>query len=595
MFGRKAVSGTREKQPSLLRSLPAIGSLIRPYWRSLLLCAGLIGISQVAHLVLPYSSKYLIDTVVLGHSVGQLLPLISIVFASILVHAGCYYSSFMIMADIAIRLTNELRRRLQMHVVHLPIRYFDNNLSGALVSRIMSDPEGMLNLIGIPMLDFFAALLTGAITVYILVQKSWNLTLALVCILSAGGYALYHAFSRVRLLVREMYKIRAEVSGRLSESISGIHVVKGYRAERREEAVFTAGTQRLIDNFMQVRPRMSTVGIAGILLTSFNTLIVMYLGGHWLLSGRWTLGDYAQYSALIMYIVNPVLTFGNTGTLLTQAIAGLDRVGDLIAEKVEDADHRRTVAIRRCDGEVLFDDVSFGYEKDRRVLHNVSFHALPGTVTALVGPSGSGKSTVISLLCAFHKPQSGRILIDKVDLASITLNSYRSQLGLVLQETFLFDGTMRENLLFARPDATEKELMHACRVACVDEFAEKFPKSYDTVVGERGVKLSGGQKQRVSIARAIIADPRILVLDEATSSLDSESEAMIQAGLNYLMQRCTSFVVAHRLSTIRRSNQILVLEEGRIVDRGTHESLYQAEGLYYELYNRQYGAGTICS
>lgn len=585
----KAVNESPKKHASLIRSLPAIGALIRPHWRALLLAAALIAVSQVARLVLPYSSKYLMDTVVLKHQPNKLLPLIAVVFVAILTHATCYFAISLILANTGVKLANDLRRRAQMHLAHLPIAYFDSNLSGTLVTRIMKDSEGMLNLIGPPMLEFFSAILTGSMVLFLLMSKNWQLTLVLICILSAGAYSLYRAFSHVRPLMREQSKIIAEVSGRLTESIGGIRVVKGYRAEKREGETFAKGLQRFLDNAARMNPGNSTIWTTGILLMGFSTLAVMFLGGQWLLDRRWTVGDYVQYAALITYIVNPVFMLVNIGTLFTQAVSGLDRLSEVLVERVEDADHARTTTVPPIEGEVRFDDVCFGYEQDRRVLHNVSFHATPGTVTALVGPSGSGKSTIISLLCAFHKADSGQILIDGIDLASATLDSYRTQLGLVLQETFLFDGTMRENLVFARPDASEEELMNACRMACVDEFAEKLPKGYETLVGERGIKLSGGQKQRVSIARAILANPRILILDEATSSLDSESEAMIQEALGYLMQGRTTLVIAHRLSTIRRADQILVLEAGRILERGTHDFLYQAEGRYYDLYTRQYG------
>jgi len=460
-----------------------------------------------------------------------------------------------------------------LHIAHLPIGYFDSNLSSTLVTRIMTDSDGMGNLTGPAMLDFCAALLTGSMTLFLLISKSWQLTLILLCVLGSGATILYRAFSHVRPLMRDQSKIRAEVSGGLTESIGGIRVVKSYRAEKREGAVYAKGVQRLFDNFMRIRPGTSTIQSTGILLTGLSTLVVVLFGGRWLLESRWTVGDYVQYAALITYIVNPVFMLVNVGTLFTQAVADLNRIGEVFAERVEDKDHARAVAVPPIEGDVRFDDVGFGYELARRVLHNVSFHAAPGTVTALVGPSGSGKSTIISLLCAFHQPQAGQILLDNIDLASVTLDSYRTQLGLVLQETFLFDGTMRENLVFARPDALQEELLEACRMACVDEFADKLPKRYETVVGERGVKLSGGQKQRVSIARAILANPRILILDEATSSLDSESEAMIQEGVSHLLQGRTTFVIAHRLPTIRHADQILVLDEGRILEHGTRRSL----------------------
>jgi subfamily B ATP-binding cassette protein MsbA len=410
-----------------------------------------------------------------------------------------------------------------------------------------------------------------------------------IAILVVFGVILQKAFKTIRPIFRERGVITSEVTGRLTESLGGVRVIKGYHAEEREAKVFAAGVQRLLDNVLKSLTAMSLMSLSATVLMGVVGATVMYIGGNQISAGKITLGDFVTFTAFLAFLIAPMIQVVAIGTQLTEALAGLDRTHEVLSERPEDADPRRVVRLPEITGRVEFDNVTFAYESGKDVLHEVSFDALPGTVTALVGSSGSGKSTTIGLVSAFHVPNEGMVRVDGVDLSTVRLDSYRTQLGVVLQDTFLFDGTIRENVAFARPDATEAEIMNACRIARVDEFAEGFEKGYDTVVGERGVKLSGGQRQRVSIARAILADPRILILDEATSSLDSESEALIQEGLRYLMQGRTTFVIAHRLSTIRRADQILVVEQGRILERGTHESLYQAGGRYYDLYTKQHG------
>jgi subfamily B ATP-binding cassette protein MsbA len=379
------------------------------------------------------------------------------------------------------------------------------------------------------------------------------------------------------------------VTGRLTESLGGVRVVKGYHAEEREASVFGKGVDRLLANVISSLTATSLLSFASTTVLGVVGGLVMLMGGHEVLNGKMTTGDYFQYTMLLAYMIAPVFQIVNVGTQLTEAVAGLDRTMEVLSEKDEFEDPERVNAMPETHGEVRFEDVRFAYEPDKPVLKGITFEARPDTVTALVGSSGSGKSTIISLVCGFHKPDSGAVLVDGVDLSTVRLSDYRGQLGVVLQESFLFDGSIRDNILFSYPDATEEQFVTACRIARVDEFAERFPEGYETIVGERGVKLSGGQRQRLSIARAILANPKILILDEATSSLDSESEAMIQNGLSYLMQGRTTFVIAHRLSTIRRADQILVVEGGEIIERGTHESLYAQGGRYWDLYTRQHG------
>jgi subfamily B ATP-binding cassette protein MsbA len=418
------------------------------------------------------------------------------------------------------------------------------------------------------------------------------MTLLAFSILLTFGILLNYAFAKLRPIFRQRPKINAEVTARLTESLGGVRVVKGYHAEEREGKVFAGGVHRLLDNVIKTLTMTSLMSLSSTVLMGLVSAVIMFLGAQKILAGTMTLGTFITFTIFLGMLIAPLVQIVSIGPQLTEAITGLERTREVLNENPEDEQPDRTIVLNRVTGSVTFEHVDFSYDTGKPVLHDINFDSAPGTVTALVGPSGAGKSTIIGLIAAFYVPTSGRVLVDGYDLAHVRLDSYRTQLGVVLQDTFLFDGTIRENVAFARPHATESEILEACRIARVDEFAEGFENKYDTVVGERGVKLSGGQKQRVSIARAILADPRILILDEATSSLDSESEALIQEGLRYLMRGRTTFVIAHRLSTVRRADQILVVEAGRIVERGTHESLYAAGGRYFELYTKQHGVET---
>lgn len=580
-----------KRKPNLKTLWPEIKALVAP--RKGLLVAGmaLMAINRVAGLVLPYTSKALLDKVLSQTNPHpELLPkIIALVFSAMIVQAITSFSLTQLLSKAGQRLIAEMRRQVQKHVGLLSVAYYDENRTGTLVARIMSDVEGVRNLVGTGLVEFVGGLLTAVLAFVYLLHRSALVTLTVFSVVGLFVFVLQYAFKKIRPIFRERAKINSEVTGRLTESLGGVRVIKGYHAEEREASVFGVGVERLLANVMKSLTMTSVLGSASTTVLGLVSALVMWLGGHAVLNHSWTVGDYFSYNMFLAIMVMPIFQIVNIGTQLTEAFAGLDRTREIMAELEENQDPRRRAKMPPIDGNVRFEKVEFAYEADKPVLHGISFEAQPGTVTALVGSSGSGKSTVISLICAFHTPTSGRVLVDEVDLASVDLNTYRSQLGVVLQDSFLFDGSIRENILFSRPEATEEQFLFACRTARVDEFAERFPEGYDTIVGERGVKLSGGQRQRLSIARALLAEPRILILDEATSSLDSESEAMIQAGLAKLMEGRTTFVIAHRLSTIRRADQILVVEQGRIVERGNHSELFALGGRYYDLYTRQHG------
>jgi subfamily B ATP-binding cassette protein MsbA len=482
--------------------------------------------------------------------------------------------------------------KVQGHIGRLPVTFYDANKTGVLVSRIVSDVEGVRNLVGTGLVEFAGGIMTAILALIILIKISLTMTAVAAVILIIFAVGVNKAFKTIRPIFRARPKINAEVTGRLTESLGGVRVVKGYHAEAREEKVFAAGVQRLLDNVIKTLTATSLMSLGATALMGVVSAAIMLLGVRQIIAGTMTLGTFFTYTIFLGMLVAPVFQIVGIGPQMTEALAGLERTREVLNEKPEQESANRTVQLGRIAGGVVFEKVDFSYDSGKQVLHDINFESAPGTVTALVGPSGAGKSTIIGLIAAFYVPSSGRVLVDGNDLSQVRLDTYRTQLGVVLQDTFLFDGTIRENVGFARPEASEQEILAACHIARVDEFAESFELKYDTIVGERGVKLSGGQKQRVSIARAILADPRILILDEATSSLDSESEALIQEGLRYLMRGRTTFVIAHRLSTIRRADQILVIEAGRIIERGTHESLYALAGRYYDLYTKQHGLET---
>jgi ABC-type multidrug transport system fused ATPase/permease subunit len=576
-------------RPKLQAVLPLVWELVRP--RRGLLAAGfvLMAINRVASLVLPYSTRYLIDSVIIKRNVQLLKPLVLGVLLATVIQGITSFSLTQLLSKAAQRLIAELRQKVQAHIGRLSVSFHDSTKSGVLVSRIMSDVEGVRNLIGTGLVDLVGGLLTAGIALVVLFRISALMTVLAFGFLLCFGLALKKAFQTIRPIFRDRGKITAEVTGRLTESLGGVRVVKGYHAEDREEKVFSRGVMRLLDNVTRSLTATSVMGLSASVLLGVVGAVIMFVGAKQILAGSLTIGGFFTYTLFMGFLIAPIMQIVQIGTQITEALAGLERTQEILMEPAEDRDPRRTVTLPEIVGNIDFEAVSFSYDGVRTVLNDISFHAAPGTVTALVGSSGSGKSTTIGLISAFYVPTRGKVLVDGINLSTVRLDSYRTQLGVVLQESFLFDGTIRENVGFSRPDASEEALMRACRIARVDEFAETFADKYDTIVGERGVKLSGGQRQRISIARAILAEPRILILDEATSSLDSESEQMIQQGLSYLMQGRTTFVIAHRLSTIRRADQILVVEQGQIVERGTHEELYALRGRYFDLYTKQHG------
>ena len=546
-------------------------------------------VNRLAGLVLPASPKILIDRVIGKHQANLLVPIALVVVAATLVQAATTFALSQVMSVAAQRAIADMRKRVNKHVLRLPVSYFDGTQTGILISRILNDAEGIRNLVGTGLVQLSGGLVTAVLALVVLFWLNWSLTSITLLILIAFGGGMAMAFTRLRPIFRQRSVITADVTGRLGQSLGGIRVVKTYIAERREQLVFARGVHKLLRNIAQTITGVSV-------LTAFTTLIVgavgvlmIVVGGRAVLSGKMTLGDFFTYVLFIGLVAAPLVQIASIGTQVSEAFAGLDRIREIRMMATEDEHDAERGRVPEVDGDVRFEDVSFSYAENVPVLRDISFHSPAGSTTALVGSSGAGKSTLISLIMAFNHPQSGRILIDGRDLAGLRLGEYRSHLGVVLQDNFLFDGTIAENIGFSKPGATSDEITAAARAAHCDEFIGRFADGFDTIVGERGVRLSGGERQRVAIARAILADPRILILDEATSSLDSESEALIRDGLRRLRRGRTTFVIAHRLSTIASADQILVLEEGRVVERGTQEELLAARGRYRQLYDKQYG------
>jgi ABC-type multidrug transport system fused ATPase/permease subunit len=579
--------GKRSPQPSIASFRRVFREIIWPRRKLVLLGLALILVNRLSGLVLPASTKYLIDDVIRGGRAELLWPLLGAVGLAIVVQAGTSFSLTRLLSVEAQHLIAELRSQVQYHVLRLPVRTFDDTRSGELVARVMDDVEGVRNLVGTGLVQLVGGTLTAVVAMGFLLNIDPVMTALALVPLVLFGIVSTRAFRTLRPAFRERGAIRAEVKGRLTESLGGIRVIKGFHAVERERKVFEEGVMRLFRNVRTTLTASAAVTSLGTLFMGLATVMIMGYGGRLILKGSLTLGELFSFTVFLGFLVAPVVQMANIGTQMTDAFAGLDRTAELLSQPREDDDPRRTRTMPRVDGHLQFEDVWFSYEEGKPVVKGVSFEADPGTVIALVGSSGSGKTTIAGLAAAFLTPERGRVLVDGVDLSEVKLATYRQQLGLVLQDEFLFAGTIRENILFARPEATDEEVQEAARLAHVLEFSDRFPEGLDTVIGERGVKLSGGQRQRVTIARAVLAAPRLLLLDEATSSLDTESEALIQKSLDALLRDRTTLVIAHRLSTIRRADLILVVEDGRIVERGRHQELLERGGRYHELYTIQ--------
>ena len=545
-------------------------------------------ISRLAGMVLPASTKYIGDEVFTNKNYGLLKWIALAIGISTLIQASTGFALSQILGVAAQRAITEMRKRVMEQIERLPISYFDSTQSGQLISRIMNDAEGIRNLVGTGLGQILGSLVTAIIALGVLFYINWVLTLATLVVLIAFAGVLFYAFKILRPVFRERNVITAEVTGRLGESLGGIRIVKAYTAEKREELSFARGAHRLFRNIAKTVTGVSAVSSFSSLVIGAIAVVMIVIGGNAVMSGAMTLGDFLMYISFTFLLALPVVELTSIGTQITEAFAGLDRIREVMEMTTEDEEDRDKASLQKVDGAIDFEDVYFEYEENVPVLKGVSFHSEAGKTTALVGSSGSGKSTILSLVLNFIQPNKGRILIDGKDLQSVKLRDYRKHLGVVLQDNFLFDGTILDNIRFSNPESSLDEIREVCRVANADEFIEKFPDAYQTIVGERGVKLSGGQRQRIAIARALLANPRILILDEATSSLDSESEALIQEGLHRLRQGRTTFVIAHRLSTIRSADQILVVEAGEILERGTHDELIAMNGRYKQLYDKQY-------
>ena len=547
----------------------------------------LIVISRLASLVLPLKSKELLDDIIPNKDFDALYAMVFLVSGAIFLQAITSFALTRLLSVEAQLLISKLRSKVQKKILSLPISYFDNNKSGALVSRIMRDVEGVRNLVGTGLVQLFGGTVTAIISFFLLINISAKMTLFVLFPVLLFALIALKAFAYIRPIFRKRGVINAEVTGRLTETLNGVRVIKGFNAENQENLNFKKGVGRLFQNVKKSLTATAIITSSSAFLLGLASVGIMGLGGAMIIDGTLTTGDFLSFTLLLGFMITPIIQMSNIGSQLTEALAGLDRTEEIMNIQSESNDASRTINLKNIIGDVVFNNVSFSYDKGKQVLHNISFKAEQGSVTALVGSSGSGKSTIASLVASFISPESGTITIDGNDISKVNLNSFRSQLGVVLQDDFLFEGTIRENILFPRPNASEKQVSEAVKLAYVNEFTDRFDDGLDTLIGERGVKLSGGQRQRITIARAVLADPRILILDEATSNLDTESESLIQKSLTHLMQGRTTFVIAHRLSTIKQANKILVIERGEIVETGTHEELIKNEGRYFNLFTYQ--------
>ncbi len=565
----------------------AFKTIIWPRRKLILIGLVLIVISRLASLVLPYASKVLIDEVIVNKNLGMLQNLLWIVGLSILVNAVTSFILTQILSIEAQLLISKLRVQVQKKILSLPISYFDNNKSGALVSRIMTDVEGVRNLIGTGLVQLVGGTITAVIALVLLIKISPLMTLYVLVPVAIFAFVAMKAFSYIRPIFKTRGVINAEVTGRLTETLSGVRIIKAFNAEEQETKTFEKGVDRLFQNVKKSLTSTSLITSSATFLLGMASTGIMGIGGYLIIKGDLTMGDFFAFTLYLGFMIAPIVQMSNIGSQLTEAFAGLDRTEEIMNTAPEENSEIRTVQLKEMKGDIRFDQVSFAYQEGKEVVNGISFYAPAGSVTALVGTSGSGKTTIAGLAATFLNPDSGTITIDGKDLSKVALSSYRRHLGVVLQDDFLFEGTIKENILFPRPDATEAQLLNAVKAAYVNEFTDRFENGLDTLIGERGVKLSGGQRQRIAIARAILADPKIIILDEATSNLDTQSESMIQQSLAELMKGRTTFVIAHRLSTIRQANQILVIENGRIAEQGNHLELIEKKGRYFELHTYQ--------